>query len=253
MSWIDRVVDEALEIGRPKGFLRVQSSDNALDDMMIDLQNTTRMQGIPDISRQEAAIRFLGTILFLVGTSIFSTAQGRQLPAQTTPEHDARLNDFRAIEFRRYVVKDGERKHFAQYFDTYFPEAFQQLGAIAAGSFFERKNPNVFTWIRAFHTIDDRAVVNAEFYYGSVWNEHRDTLNNLMTDSDNVMLFCPLSPDRSLAIVPAVDPVKEPSGAHGIVVAQLFAVKKDAMERSPKTQNRRLLSIEPPEPRKRVC
>jgi hypothetical protein len=175
-------------------------------------------------------MRFVMTILFLVGASVVSTAQVRQMPAQTTLEHDRRLNDFRAIEFRRYVVKDGERKHFAQYFDTYFPEAFQQLGAIAAGSFFERGNSDGFTWIRAFHTIDDRAVVNAEFYYGSVWNEHRDTLNDLMIDSDNVMLLCPLSPDRGLPILPAVDPVKEPGGAHGIVVAQLFAVKKDAME-----------------------
>ena len=41
------------------------------------------------------------------------------------------LNDFQVIEFRRYIVKEGEREHFAEYFERYFPEAFQQLGAIA--------------------------------------------------------------------------------------------------------------------------
>src|SRR5215469_7316017 len=133
-------------------------------------------------------------------------------------EHEARLHDFQAIEFRQYTVKPGERKHFAQYFDTYFPEAFQQLGAIAAGSFFERKHPNGFTWIRGFHTIDDRAVGNAAFYYGSVWNEHRNTLNDLMTDSDNVILLRPLNADRGVPILPAVDPVNEPNGAQGVVV-----------------------------------
>ena len=176
-------------------------------------------------------MRVIMKTLLLAGATVIATAQGRpHMTAQAPTEHDPRLSDFRAIEFRRYLVRDGERKHFAQYFDIYFPEAFQQLGAIAAGSFLERNNPNGFTWIRAFHGVDDRAVVNAEFYYGSVWNEHRDTLNDLMTDSDNVMLLRPLSPELGLAILPAVDPVREPDGAQGVIVAQLFAVKKDAVD-----------------------
>jgi hypothetical protein len=150
--------------------------------------------------------------------------------AKALPEPSARLNDFQAIEFRRYAIKPGEREHFAQYFESYFPEAFQQLGAVAAGSFFERKNQSGFTWIRGFHTIEDRAVANAAFYYGSVWKEHKKTLNDLMTDSDNVMLLRPLSPDRGVTILPAVDPVTEASGAQGIVVAQIFAVKADQVE-----------------------
>lgn len=145
-------------------------------------------------------------------------------------EHDARLNDFEVVEFRRYTVKPGERRHFAQYFEAWFPEAFQQLGAIAAGSFFERSNETGFTWIRAFHTIDDRAVANAAFYYGSVWSEHRNVLNGLMTDSDNVLLLRPLRPDRGIMVLPAVDPVAEPSGAQGVMLAQVFPVKKDQVE-----------------------
>jgi hypothetical protein len=57
------------------------------------------------------------------------------------------LSDFQVFEFRRYTIKEGEREHFAQYFESYFPEAFQQLGAIAAGSFFEQADPSGFTWI----------------------------------------------------------------------------------------------------------
>jgi hypothetical protein len=156
------------------------------------------------------------------------------LPAQTggnkLVEHDPRLSDFQVIEFRRYQVKAAERVHFGQYFDTYFPEAFQQLGAIAAGSFFERNNQTGFTWIRGFHTLDDRAVGNAAFYYGPSWAEHRNTLNDLMIDSDNVMLLSPLSPEQGITILPAVDPVTEPNGAHGIVVAQVFAIKANSVE-----------------------
>jgi hypothetical protein len=142
----------------------------------------------------------------------------------------ARLSDFQAIEFRRYTIKDGERKHFAEYFESYFPEAMEQTGAIAAGSFFERKNQNGFTWIRGFHTIEDRAVENAAFYYGPVWKEHKVTLNNLITDSDNVLLMRPLARERGMTILPAVDPVTEADGAHGVVVALIFAVKANSVE-----------------------
>lgn len=172
----------------------------------------------------------LAVTLCLIVASGFAVAQTGQTLGKISPEHNTRLSDFQVLEFRRYTIKEGERRHFAQYFDTYFPEAFQQSGAIAAGSFLERKNQTGFTWIRGFHTIDDRAVVNGEFYYGSVWNEHRNTLNDLITDSDNVMLLRPISPERGVAILPAVDPVTEPDGAQGIVVAQIFAVKKDAVE-----------------------
>jgi hypothetical protein len=82
------------------------------------------------------------------------------------------LNDFQVIEFRRYIIKEGEREHFAEYFESYFPEALQQLGAIAFGQFFERKNPVRFTWIRGFKNTDARAIINAGFYYGPLWKEH---------------------------------------------------------------------------------
>lgn len=157
-------------------------------------------------------------------------SQSDKVAQPLTIEHNPRLNDFQVLEFRRYTVKDGERQHFAQYFDAYFPEAFQQLGAIAVGSFFERNNQSAFTWIRGFHSVDDRGIANAAFYNGSVWNEHRNTLNNLMTDSDNVLLFRPLKKEPGVTILPSVDPVTERTGAQGVIVAQLFAVKKDNVE-----------------------
>ena len=78
--------------------------------------------------------------------------------------------------------------------------------------------------------MEDRAVANAAFYYGPVWREHKKTLNDLMTDSDNVLLLRPLSPERGVPILPAVDPVTEADGAQGVVVAQIFAVKANQVE-----------------------
>jgi hypothetical protein len=140
------------------------------------------------------------------------------------PTGTEQLGNFPVVEFRRYTINPGEREHFAEYFDTYFPEAFEQLGALAVGSFLERDKPLGFTWIRGFHSNEERALANAEFYYGPLWREHRATMNSMIADSDNVMLLHAL-PGRDISILPAVDPVKEPQGATGVIVAQIFSEK----------------------------
>jgi hypothetical protein len=150
------------------------------------------------------------------------------------------LNDFQVIEFRRYIVKEGEREHFAEYFESYFPEAFQQLGAIAFGQFFERKNPVGFTWIRGFKNTDARAIINAGFYYGPLWKEHRSTMNSLLVDSDDVLLLRPLDPEHGIPVFPSVDPIKEENGAQGVVVAQIFGVKPNNVDAFAQQRRRRL-------------
>ena len=37
------------------------------------------------------------------------------------------LNDFQVIEFRRYIIKEGEREHFAEYFEL-FPRSVSADG-----------------------------------------------------------------------------------------------------------------------------
>jgi NIPSNAP len=175
-------------------------------------------------------MRFLVWLLAVIAICNLTGAQTDQSTQSNAIDPAANLKDFQVIEFRRYTIKPGGREYFARYFESYFPEAFEQLGAIVAGSFFERRNQNGFTWIRGFHTIDARAVLNAAFYYGPLWKEHRETLNALIDDSDNVMLFRPLSPERGVTILPAVDPVAETNGAQGVVVAQIFSVKPNSVE-----------------------
>jgi hypothetical protein len=174
-------------------------------------------------------LRSLSMILLLtVGAAAFAqTGQNSGNKAMDRVKH---LKDFQVIEFRRYTVKEGEREHFADYFESYFPEAFQQMGAIAFGQFFERKNPVGFTWMRGFKNTDARAVINAGFYYGPLWREHAFTMNSLMVDSDNVLLLRPLNPERGVTVLPSVDPVAERKGAQGVVVAQIFAVKANSVD-----------------------
>jgi len=143
-------------------------------------------------------------------------------------------SDFTVVEFRRYTIRDGQRENFAKYFDAYFPEAMQQLGAMAVGQFFERENASYFTWIRGFRNMDERAKANANLYYGPVWKEHRDLMNGLMTDSDNVLLMQSVEPGCGIEVLRGVDAVKEADGMKGVAVAHIFPIKagslKDFME-----------------------
>ncbi|MEO8505709.1 MAG: NIPSNAP family protein [Acidobacteriota bacterium] len=140
------------------------------------------------------------------------------------------LTGFQVIELRRYTIKPGGREHFARYFESYFPEAFEQLGAIAFGDFFERTKTDHFLWLRGFKDMDARVIANSAFYFGPLWKEHRQTLNDLILDSDDVLLLQPLHPDRGVLVLPAVDVVKEERGATGIAVAQIFTVKAGEMD-----------------------
>lgn len=136
---------------------------------------------------------------------------------------------FDVIELRRYTIQPGQRENFAAYFDAYFPEAFQQLGAIAFGQFFERDKPSMFTWLRGFRDMDARAVVNSTFYYGPVWKEHKQTVNPLMIDSDDVLL---LRPVRPIPVLPAVDPVREREPRGVVVMHVLHGADPDRVDRA---------------------
>jgi len=173
--------------------------------------------------------RLLMMILTL-SVCALTSGQTAQPARNKTMDRVKHLTDFQVIEFRRYTTKEGEREHFGTYFENYFPEAFQQMGAIAFGQFFERKNPVGFTWMRGFKNMDARAVVNAGFYYGPLWREHSLTMNSLMVDSTNVLLLRPLTPERGVTVLPSVDPVVEAKGAQGVIVAQIFAVKPNSVE-----------------------
>src|SRR4030095_607558 len=174
-------------------------------------------------------LRFQATILLItVSATLFAqTGRNKESDAMDYTKH---LTDFQVIEFRRYIIKDGEREHFAEYFETYFPDAFQQMGAIVFGQFFERKNPVGFTWMRGFKNTDAAAIINAGFYYGPLWREHSFTMNSLMVDSDNVLLLRPLTTARGVPVFPAVNPIKEEKGTKGVVLAQIFAVKPNSVD-----------------------
>ncbi|HEU4992123.1 MAG TPA: hypothetical protein VFT52_06500, partial [Luteimonas sp.] len=143
-----------------------------------------------------------------------------QAPELQAPEH---LRDFDVVELRRYTVSPGRRARFAAWFDAYFPEAFEQLGAMVFGQFLEQDAPDRFFWLRGYHDMLERPVINSAFYYGPLWREHRTKVNAILPDSDNVLLMHVVA-GHPIPVLPAMDPVDEPGGAHGVLVVQLLPV-----------------------------
>ena len=166
----------------------------------------------------------------LVRAAVGLTPAEQTQPANHIMNDTNPLSSFHVIEFRRYTIKEGQRENFIRYFETYFPEAFEQLGALALGQFRERGNASGFVWLRGFHTRFDRPIVNGAFYFGPLWREHSSKMNSLMKDSDNVLLLRPLAPGTEVTILPAVDPVTEKNGVMGIAVAQIFSLKNQPDE-----------------------
>jgi hypothetical protein len=179
--------------------------------------------------------RYSLALCTLLLTSLPIVALGQPGPGCTaagTMDDTAQLGHFDVIELRRYPIAPGKRPEFVKYYEAWFPAAFEQLGVLVFGQFFERGARNNFTWIRGFHTIQDHAIANAEFYYGPVWREHKALVNSLLPGiDDNVLELHALSAQTGVPALPAVDPVAEPKGARGVVVAEIYAVKKGDMQR----------------------
>jgi len=159
--------------------------------------------------------------------STFIATAHADTDTRAAPESVAHLNNYQVVELRRYDIASGQRDRFVRYFDAYFPEAFEQLDCMVFGQFEDRAAPTKFVWLRGYHDINARPIADAAFYYGPVWREHRVKVNALFPGaSDNVLLLRPLNASTGVTVLPAVDPVDEAQGAHGVVVAQIFAVKK---------------------------
>ncbi len=171
--------------------------------------------------------RISNLLLGVLCMSTFITPAHADTDTRAAMESVAHLDNYQVVELRRYDIAPGQRERFVRYFDAYFPEAFEQLDCMVFGQFEDRAAPTRFVWLRGYRDINARPIANAAFYYGPVWREHRVKVNALFPGaSDNVLLLRPLDANTGVTVMPAVDPVDEPHGAQGVVVAQIFAVRK---------------------------
>lgn len=171
--------------------------------------------------------RFVTLLIGIVCMTASIPAARADTDSRAAPASVAHPAGYPVVELRRYDIAPGRRDRFVRYFDAYFPEAFEQLDCMVFGQFEDRAAPTGFVWLRGYRDLNARPIADSSFYYGPVWREHRDKVNALFPGlSDNVLLLRPLTSDSGVTVLPAVDPVDEPQGAQGVVVAQIFAIKK---------------------------
>jgi hypothetical protein len=95
------------------------------------------------------------------------------------------------IELRQYRLQPGVRERFVALFDSELAQPQEAAGIRLLGRFQDLDRPDAFVWLRGFRDMASRAGALHEFYFGSVWAQHRQTANAMMRDSDDVLLLEP--------------------------------------------------------------
>src|SRR5690606_19768669 len=96
------------------------------------------------------------------------------------------------FEFRNYTLRPGQRDALIDLFERQFMEPQEAAGAHVRATFRDLDAPDRFIWLRSFANMEARREALSAFYFGPVWQEHRDAANATMLDSDNVLLLRPI-------------------------------------------------------------
>ena len=103
------------------------------------------------------------------------------------------------LELRQYTLHPGTRDVLIDLFERAFVESQEAAGIALVGTFRDLDRPDRFVWIRGFPDMDSRAKSLQAFYFGPVWQAHREAANATMIDSDNVLLLRPTDDNAGFA------------------------------------------------------
>lgn len=99
------------------------------------------------------------------------------------------------LELRQYTLKPGRRDSLIDLFERHFIESQEATGMTLVGQFRDRRRADRFVWLRGFADMESRRRSLEAFYGGPVWTAHRDSANDTMVDSDDVLLLKPARED----------------------------------------------------------
>jgi hypothetical protein len=101
------------------------------------------------------------------------------------------------VELRNYQLEPSRREEFIGHFERQLLHTQEAVGMGVLGQFTVADAPDRFVWLRSFPDMLSRRVALEHFYGGPVWRQHGPLANEIMTDSDDVLLLRPsiTSPD----------------------------------------------------------
>jgi hypothetical protein len=125
------------------------------------------------------------------------------------------------VELRRYALRPGQRDTLVELFDANFVESQEAVGMDVIGQFRDLDEPDLFTWVRGFRNMEERARGLADFYGGETWRAHSRAANATMVDSDNVLLLRPPRPESAFGLPERLDAGDDSSGYVAAVILHL--------------------------------
>lgn len=96
------------------------------------------------------------------------------------------------LDLRQYTLVPGGRDTLIELFDAHFVTGQEDAGIHVVGQYRDLDDSDRFVWLRAFDSMAVRGDALSRFYYGPVWQQHRDRANATMVDSDDALLLEPL-------------------------------------------------------------
>lgn len=95
-------------------------------------------------------------------------------------------------ELRNYTLRPSQRDVLIELFEREFIESQEAHGTRIVATFRDLDDPDRFIWIRSFADMPARAAALNGFYFGPVWQAHRNDANATLIDSSNVLLLHPV-------------------------------------------------------------
>ncbi|HEV8082203.1 MAG TPA: hypothetical protein VGP55_03335 [Chitinophagaceae bacterium] len=96
------------------------------------------------------------------------------------------------IELRNYVLKQGMRDSFINYFEENLIQSQRTLKGYPIGQYRVKGYEDNFCWIRGFENMKERSSFLPSFYLGPSWQQHKKIPNSLLVNNDNVHLLSPI-------------------------------------------------------------
>lgn len=144
------------------------------------------------------------------------------------------------FELRQYTLNSGQRDTLISLFDREFVESQEALGIRVVGQFRDLDHADRYVWMRSFADMPARAQGLGRFYFGPVWQAHRNAANATIADSDNVLLLKPLWPGSGPKPDNSQRPPPGTSGpGRGLIILQIQYIKADIEPKRLKSLARR--------------
>ncbi|HTX03049.1 MAG TPA: NIPSNAP family protein [Candidatus Acidoferrales bacterium] len=92
------------------------------------------------------------------------------------------------IEVRTYTIKPGLRDRFIAFFEKRAIPEQQAVGIKVLGPLLDTENPNVFLFLRAFPSLEERDRMKSLFYDGPVWKNELEGIAMPMIEHYSAVL-----------------------------------------------------------------